>query len=70
MTKLLQQAIERLRQLSPKQQDSAARVLISQLEEEPERGDREAIEEGRREFARGDYASLKDWRHEMGLSDH
>jgi hypothetical protein len=35
MTKLLQHAFERLRQLPENMQDSAARVLIAQLEEEP-----------------------------------
>ena len=69
MTKLLQQAIERLRQLPDDVQDSAARVLISQLEEEPEPGDLEAIKEGRADFARGDFITLDDWRHEMGLGD-
>ena len=67
MTTLLEQAIARLRRLSPAEQDDAARVLISQLEEEPELGDHEAIKEGREAFARGDFTTLKDWRHEMGL---
>lgn len=39
-------------------QDSAARAVILQLEEEPEPGDIEAIEEGRREFERGDFVRL------------
>jgi len=51
MTKLLQQAIERLRQLPPDAQDSAARALMQQLEEEPEPGDLETIKE-RREDSR------------------
>jgi hypothetical protein len=66
MTKLLAQAIELLRQLPPDVQDSAARVLISQLEEEPEPGDLEAIKGGRQDFARGDFTTLDEWRHEMG----
>jgi hypothetical protein len=70
MTTLLEHAIARLRRLSPAEQDTAARVLISQLEEEPEHGDREAINEGREAFARGDFTTLKDWRHEMGLGDN
>jgi len=70
MTKLLQQAIERLRRLPPDVQDTAALSLIRQLEEEPEQGDREAIKEGREAFDRGDFVSLKEWRHEMGLGDH
>jgi hypothetical protein len=70
MTKLLEQAIGRLRQSPADAQDSAARVIISQFEEEPEPGDREAVDEGRQEFARGNFVSLKEWRHEMGLGDH
>lgn len=69
MTKLLQQAIERLRQLPEEMQDSAAHAVMSQLEEEPEPGDLEAIKEGREDFARGDFITLDDWRHEMGLGD-
>jgi hypothetical protein len=45
MTDLLQQAIRRLRELPPDAQDSAARALMQQLEEELEPGDREAIDE-------------------------
>jgi len=69
MTKLLELAIQRLRQLPEDIQDSAARVLISQLDEEPEVGDHEAIESGRRDFQAGRFTSLKDWRNEMGLGD-
>jgi hypothetical protein len=70
MTKLLQQAIERLRQLPQAAQDSAAHALIHRLEEEPEPSDRQAIEEGRKVFRRGDFSTLEEWWHEMGLGDH
>ena len=70
MTKLLDEAIERLRRLPAPLQDSAARALIRQLEEEPEPGDREAVAEGRREFQRGDFVRLDQLRHDMGLGDH
>jgi len=69
MTKLLQQAIEHLRQLPADMQDRAARVLIAQLEEEPEPGNLEAIKQGREDFARGQFVTLDEWRHEMGLGD-
>jgi hypothetical protein len=69
MTKLLEQAIDRLRQLPEAMQDSAARALITQLEEEPEPGDRDAVAEGRRDFALGDFITLEQWRHDMGLAD-
>ena len=70
MTKLLQQAIERLRQLPPAVQDSAARVLISQLDEDPEPSDRAAIAKGQQEFDQGDFVTLEEWLHEMGLGDN
>jgi hypothetical protein len=68
MTKLLEQAIRHLRQLPDDMQDTAARVLIAQLEEEPEPGDLQAIKDAREEFARGEYVSLHELRNELGLS--
>lgn len=69
MTKLLKEAIERLRQLPEEMQDSAARAVMSRLEEEPEPGDLEAIEQGWKEFERGEFVTLEEWRNEMGLGD-
>jgi hypothetical protein len=69
MTKLLDEAFDRLRRLPASMQDSAARAVILQLEEEPEPGDLEAIEEGRCEFERGDFVTLDQLRHEMGARD-
>jgi predicted transcriptional regulator len=67
MTKLLEEAIDRLRELPDAIQDSAARALITQLEEEPEPADLTAIAEGRRAYERGEFISLEQWRHDMGL---
>jgi hypothetical protein len=50
-------------------QDMAARQLIRQFEEEPEPGDLKAIAEGRRDFANGDFVTLDQWRHDVGLGD-
>ena len=50
-------------------QDTAARAVILQLEEEPEFGDAEAIAEGRHEFEHGEYVTVEQLRHEMGLAD-
>lgn len=69
MTELLEEAISRLRQLPPAMQDSAARALMRQLEEEPEPGDHEALNEVRAEFERGELTTLEQWRREMGLGD-
>ena len=70
MTKLLQEAIDRLRELPDAIQDSAARALIMQLEEEPEPADLAAIAEGRRAHRRGEFISLEQWRHDMGLRNN
>jgi PHD/YefM family antitoxin component YafN of YafNO toxin-antitoxin module len=43
--------------------------LIRQLEEKPEPGDHEAVAEGRREFERGDFVTLDQLRHDIGLGD-
>jgi hypothetical protein len=58
MSELLEPAIRRLRQLPEPMQESAARAVILQLDEEPEPGDREAVAVGREEFQRGDFAAL------------
>ena len=69
MSKLLEQAIKRLRQLPEPMQDSAARAVLSRLEEEPEPGDLEAIAVGWDEYKRGECVTLDQLRHEMGLGD-
>jgi hypothetical protein len=69
MTKLLEEAIHRLRQLPAPMQDNAARAVILQLEEEPEPGDREAVAAGRGDFQNGDFVTLEQLRHEMGSRD-
>jgi hypothetical protein len=70
MSKLLDEAIRRLRELPKPMQDSAARAVIRQLEEEPEPSDLSAIEAGREAYKRGDFITLDQWRHEMGLGHH
>jgi hypothetical protein len=69
MIKLLEEAIDRLRQLPDEMQESAARSIIRTLEEDPEPADYEAIAEARRDFANGHYVTLDQWRHEMGIGD-
>jgi len=65
MTKLLEQAIEQLRQLPEDMQDTAARALMLQLAEEPEPGDLEAIAEGRAQIKRGEFITLDQLEHEL-----
>jgi len=66
VTKLLEQAIKRLRQLPEQMQDSAARAVMLQLEEEPESGDLEAIAEGRAQIERGEFITLEQLEHDLG----
>jgi hypothetical protein len=55
MTKLLDDAISRLRKLPDEMQDTAARQLIQILDEEPEPADLLAIAEARHDFTNGDF---------------
>jgi hypothetical protein len=66
VSKLLEQAIKQLRQLPEEMQDSAARAVMLQLEEEPEPGDLEAIAEGRAQIERGEFITLDQLEHELG----
>ena len=66
MTRLLEEAVELLRQFPENVQDSAARTILAQIEEEPEPGDCEAIAEGRRAYERDDFVTLEQWRRENG----
>jgi hypothetical protein len=64
MTELLKEAIRRLRKLPEPLQDSAARAMLLQLEEEPEPGDHEAIMEGWLEYQPGDLVTPEQFRRE------
>ena len=66
MSKLLEQAIKRLRQLPEEMQDTAARAVMLQFEEDPEPGDLEAIAEGRAQIERGEFITLDQLEHELG----
>jgi hypothetical protein len=70
MTKLLEKAIEGIRELPDDMQDKAARQLIQYVEEVTDDGERGAILEGRRAYERGEFKPLDQWRHEMGIGDH
>jgi len=71
MTKLLEEAISLMRNLPEKMQDLAARQLIRHFhfEEEATAEEIEAIEEGRRAVQRGDFVTLDQLRHDMGLGN-
>lgn len=55
-----------LRQLPDEMQDTAARAVFMQLEEEPEPGELEAIADGRAQIARGEFTTLDQLEHDLG----
>lgn len=71
MTKLLDAAVDCLRDLPDEMQDVVARQLIRRfnLEEETEAGDFDAIKAGREDMRAGNYVSHDQLRHELGLAD-
>ena len=69
MSTLLEKAIEKARELPEADQDIAAAELLGVLSDFPTPEERAAIAEGRAEYARGDFVTLDQWRHEMGLAD-
>jgi hypothetical protein len=70
MTKLLEQAIEKARQLPDEDQDLAAAELLGVLADFPTADERAAIERGWAAYANDDFITLNQWRHEMGLDTH
>ena len=69
MTKLLEEAIARLRKMPDAVQDLAAARLLRHVNEQPEADELDAIAEGREAFERGDFITLDEWRHDVELGD-
>lgn len=69
MTKLLDTAIEKVRELPEHDQDIAAAELLGVLADFPTPKERASIAEGRSEYERGEFITHEQWRHEMGLGD-
>jgi hypothetical protein len=67
MSTLLDIAIDRARQLPEADQDIAAAELLGVLSDFPTPAERAALAEGRAAFERGDFVTLDQLRHEMGL---
>lgn len=67
MTKLLEKAIEKARELPDEDQDLAAAELLGVLADFPTADERAAIARGWAAYANGDFITLDQWRHEMGL---
>ena len=66
MTKLLEHAIKMLRELPESMQDSAARAVIRQLEEEPEPGDLDAVAAGWDDYRAGRFVTLDELMRDLG----
>jgi hypothetical protein len=69
MSKMLENAIAKIRELPEEIQDEAAAQLMEYVDEIPTLSERAAIAEGRAAVERGEYVTLDQWEHEMGL-DH
>ena len=70
MTKLLKEAIAKVRDLPEDAQDMAAEVLIRYVDEMPTLDEGAAIAEGRRAFERKEFTRLDQWRHDVGIRNH
>jgi hypothetical protein len=70
MSKLLEQAIEKVRELPEPEQDIAAAELLGYLADFPAPEERTAITKGRSAYERGEVIPLDQWRHDMELGTH
>ena len=70
MTKLLKEAIAKVRDLPEDIQDMAAEALIQYVDEIPTLDEGAAIAEGRRAFEGNDFIPLNQWRHDVGIRNH
>ena len=68
MSTLLDQAIEKARELPEADQDIAAAELMGVLSDFPTPAERAAIAEGRAQFERGEFVTLDQLKHELGGS--
>ena len=69
MSKLLDHAIQKVREFPEKDQDIAAAELLGVLADFPTSDERASIASGPAQFERGDFITHEQWRHEMGLGD-
>jgi hypothetical protein len=67
MTTLMEQVIQLLRRVPEAQQDQLAGEVSELLEEFPMKDELAAIREGEEALSRGDFITLEQWQHEMGL---
>jgi len=70
MSRLLDRAIQKARELPDSEQDMAAAELLGYLDDFATSWERAAIAEGRRAYKRGDTVTLDQWRHDMELDTH
>ena len=67
MATLMEQVIDLLRKVPHADQDELAGEIAALLEEYPTEEELADIKEGEEALSRGDYITLEQWRHEMGL---
>ena len=63
----MEQVIALLRRIPESEQDELAVDVAELLEEYPTQEELDDIKEGEDAVARGDFITLEQWRHEMGL---
>lgn len=69
MSTLLEKAFEKARELPEPDQDIAAAELLGVLADFPTPEERAAIAEGRAAYERGEFVTLDQLRHEMGVDN-
>jgi len=70
MSKMLENAIAKVRKLPENLQDLAAERLMEYVDESPADAERVSIDEAREAYAIGDFVTLAKWRHDLGLTDN
>jgi hypothetical protein len=69
MSTLLDKAIEKARELPEPDQDIAAAELLGVLSDFPTPDERASLARGRAAYERGEYVTLDQLRHEMGVDN-
>jgi len=70
MSKLLQQAIDKIRELPEDEQDMAATEIFAIIADFATTDERAAIVAGRKAYDNGEVVSLEKWQHDMEVGTH
>jgi len=70
MSKTLETAIAKLRDLPRRRQNEAVKRLLEFVDENPSASERISIEAAREAYANGDFPTLSAWKRDVGLTDN